>query len=79
VFVRSPVKDMFDPLLSILLYLNLSTLQGPNTSKDLTQCSEICGVYHGFMPIAVDSLSLFDFLTWLNSMFFSPFKRSNRH
>jgi len=37
------------------------------------QCSEICGVYHGFMPIAVDSLSLEEYLTWLSSMtiFFS--------
>ena len=32
------------------------------------QCSEICGVYHGFMPIAVDSLSLYEYLSWLSSM-----------
>jgi cytochrome c oxidase subunit 2 len=26
------------------------------------QCSEICGVWHGFMPIAVESVSSNDFL-----------------
>ena len=26
------------------------------------QCSEICGVYHGFMPVAVQSLHLPDYL-----------------
>ena len=32
------------------------------------QCSEICGVYHGFMPIALDSLSLEEYLSWLSSL-----------
>jgi cytochrome c oxidase subunit 2 len=27
------------------------------------QCSEICGVYHGFMPIAVEAVSLEKYLT----------------
>lgn len=31
------------------------------------QCSEICGVNHGFMPIAVDVVSLEDYLTWVYS------------
>lgn len=30
------------------------------------QCSEICGVYHGFMPIAVESVTLEEYLLWLN-------------
>jgi len=30
------------------------------------QCSEICGVNHGFMPIVIESVSLEKFLTWLN-------------
>ena len=34
------------------------------------QCSEICGPYHGFMPIQIDSLQIFEYLTWLNSMVF---------
>lgn len=29
------------------------------------QCSEICGVWHGFMPIAVQSLDNDSFLNWL--------------
>lgn len=29
------------------------------------QCSEICGVNHGFMPIAVKSVSLEDFTDWV--------------
>jgi len=29
------------------------------------QCSEICGVNHGFMPIAVKVLSKNDFTNWL--------------
>jgi len=33
------------------------------------QCSEICGVYHGFMPIAVKALPYEEFLFWLESMF----------
>ena len=32
------------------------------------QCSEICGVYHGFMPIAVKALPHDEFLFWLESM-----------
>jgi len=32
------------------------------------QCSEICGVYHGFMPIAVEAVSLEKYLSWLDSI-----------
>jgi len=31
------------------------------------QCSEICGVWHGFMPIAVDSVSVPNYLAFLDS------------
>lgn len=31
------------------------------------QCSELCGVYHGFMPIAVERVSLDKYLSWLDS------------
>jgi len=31
------------------------------------QCSEICGVNHGFMPIAIDAVSLEDYATYLES------------
>ena len=31
------------------------------------QCSEICGVNHGFMPIVVEAVSLENYLTWLKN------------
>jgi len=31
------------------------------------QCSEICGVWHGFMPIVVEAVSSSDFLVWIDS------------
>ena len=31
------------------------------------QCSELCGVSHGFMPIKVNVISLNDYYTWINS------------
>ena len=32
------------------------------------QCSEICGVNHGFMPIVVKSVSLDNYLNWIKSL-----------
>lgn len=31
------------------------------------QCSEICGVFHGFMPIVVEAMDKDDFFVWLES------------
>ena len=31
------------------------------------QCSEICGVWHGFMPIVVEAVSSPEFLVWIDS------------
>jgi cytochrome c oxidase subunit 2 len=31
------------------------------------QCSEICGVWHGFMPIVVEAVPSPDFLVWIES------------
>lgn len=31
------------------------------------QCSEICGVNHGFMPIAIEAVSLEDYVTYISS------------
>jgi cytochrome c oxidase subunit 2 len=31
------------------------------------QCSEICGVNHGFMPIVIEAVSCLDYIVWLNS------------
>jgi cytochrome c oxidase subunit 2 len=30
------------------------------------QCSELCGVNHGFMPIVVEAVSLDDYVTWVS-------------
>jgi len=48
--------------------LNQTSILAEREGTFFGQCSEICGVYHGFMPIAVDSLSLEEYLTWLSSM-----------
>ena len=31
------------------------------------QCSEICGIQHGFMPIAIEAVSSRSYLDWLSS------------
>jgi len=31
------------------------------------QCSELCGVWHGFMPIAVEAVEVSDFFAWVDS------------
>ena len=31
------------------------------------QCSEICGINHGFMPIVIRAVSMDDYLNWLNN------------
>ncbi len=33
------------------------------------QCSEICGVYHGFMPAVIEAVSLEKYLVWLDSQY----------
>jgi cytochrome c oxidase subunit 2 len=48
--------------------LNQTSLLAEREGTFYGQCSEICGVYHGFMPIALDSLSLEEYLSWLSSL-----------
>jgi len=31
------------------------------------QCSELCGVNHGFMPIVVEAVSLDNYVSWISS------------
>jgi len=31
------------------------------------QCSEICGVWHGFMPIVIEAVEVSDFFAWVDS------------
>lgn len=47
--------------------LNQVSFIAERTGVFYGQCSEICGVWHGFMPIAVESVSSNDFLIWLES------------
>lgn len=47
--------------------LNQVSFLSERTGTFYGQCSEICGVWHGFMPIAVESVSSNDFLIWLDS------------
>jgi cytochrome c oxidase subunit 2 len=41
------------------------------------QCSEICGVNHGFMPIVVQSLEENDYFDWVKSCLIGIVKRKN--
>lgn len=52
--------------------LNQTSIIAEREGNFYGQCSEICGVYHGFMPISLSSLPLFDYLSWLNSAFLLP-------
>ena len=47
--------------------LNQVSFLAERTGTFYGQCSEICGVWHGFMPIAVESVSSNDFILWLDS------------
>lgn len=42
------------------------------------QCSELCGVWHGFMPIVVEAVSLEKYLVWVKEQLSnSPIDWSN--
>jgi cytochrome c oxidase subunit 2 len=47
--------------------LNQSSILAERTGTFYGQCSEICGVYHAFMPIAVEAVSVQDYLAWVDS------------
>ena len=42
------------------------------------QCSEICGVWHGFMPIVVEAVPSPDFLVWVDSQNLTPLPHFSR-
>ena len=48
--------------------LNQTSILTERTGTFYGQCSEICGVWHGFMPIAVEAVSVQDYLVWLDSL-----------
>lgn len=37
------------------------------------QCSEICGVNHGFMPICIKAVPLEDYISWVSSQLNASF------
>ena len=49
--------------------LNQASILAERTGTFYGQCSEICGVWHWFMPTVVESVSLKDYLTWINTQF----------
>nr|YP_010835456.1 cytochrome c oxidase subunit 2 [Perenniporia fraxinea]WFS78689.1 cytochrome c oxidase subunit 2 [Perenniporia fraxinea] len=46
--------------------LNQTSILAERTGTFYGQCSEICGVYHGFMPIAIEAVSIQDYLAWID-------------
>jgi len=64
------IHDWAVPSLGAKLDANPGRLNGLSVliereGKFYGQCSELCGVYHGFMPIVVHGVSLESFLEWL--------------
>lgn len=47
--------------------LNQASILAERTGTFYGQCSEICGVYHGFMPTAIEAVSVQDYLLWVES------------
>ena len=46
--------------------LNQTSLYVKRTGSYYGQCSEICGVNHGFMPIVVKIVSLEEYVNWIS-------------
>jgi len=46
--------------------LNQSSIIAERTGLYFGQCSEICGVWHGFMPIVIEAVSVLDYLAWVD-------------
>ena len=46
--------------------LNQSSIITERTGLYFGQCSEICGVWHGFMPIVIEAVSVSDYLAWVD-------------
>ena len=47
--------------------LNQTSILAERTGVFYGQCSEICGVWHGFMPIAVEAVSVQEYLAWIDA------------
>ena len=58
---------VFEKNLNFFKRLNQTSILAERTGVFYGQCSEICGLWHGFMPIAIEAVSVQDYLTWLDS------------
>ena len=47
--------------------LNQTSILAERTGTFYGQCSEICGVWHGFMPIAIEAVSVQDYLSCVDA------------
>lgn len=45
--------------------LNQTSTLSERTGIFMGQCSELCGVYHGFMPISSEAVRVKKYLSWL--------------
>ena len=57
--------------------LNQSSFFSERVGELFGQCSELCGTYHGFMPIQVEVGSVEDYLTWISALYSSAFVSKN--
>ena len=48
--------------------LNQTSMLAERTGLFYGQCSEICGVYHGFMTTAIEAVSVENYLSFLDSL-----------
>jgi hypothetical protein len=56
--------------------LNQSSFFSEREGELFGQCSELCGTYHGFMPIQVEVGSVEDYLSWISSLGLLPLLNS---
>ena len=48
--------------------LNQCSLFGQRETEIYGQCSELCGTYHGFMPIKIIFTTVEEYLSWIDSL-----------
>jgi cytochrome c oxidase subunit 2 len=58
--------------------LNQSSFFSDRESELYGQCSELCGTYHGFMPIKIDVVNLENYLGWISSLSLGIFLTNKR-
>jgi cytochrome c oxidase subunit 2 len=59
--------------------LNQCSLLGQRQTEIFGQCSELCGTYHGFMPIDVKITSVEEYLSWIDSLILIPLFKNKKN